>query len=423
MGCRLTVVGGGEGEPARRFAQDVVLVGRAAGCDVVLAHPGVSRRHCRIRHEARRYVLEDAGSANGTGLNGERVVGRRVLRHGDVLSLGPVTLRFEVPADDAAGGGPAGETAGPSGRPERSPGTGRSRGSPVALRQARGARGRGRLWAAGVVLAVVTAGLGTVLALRRTGAAAGADRAEPELLGPRPLRDSFGVGEGVDIERPHGKDFRFEYTAATRALVVLHYQARDVGPGELVVSVNGEPVGAVPPDTPDSARRPLHQLVPSGLVRPGDNRVAFEPTREPPGSDPWRVWNVRVETVALPELAPAQLLAEAQAALRRGTRSREAAEVGARNRYDAWRAYREAWLLLEAHPEPRPPLYREARERMDEAQAQLDRLCAQLLLEAERHVQQHNVPAAAAALERVRHHYPGYDQPCPGLAEARRAEL
>lgn len=76
-----------------------VVIGRDAGCDVVLASPRVSRRHCAVRRAgvsegAMDLVLEDLGSSNGTRVNGRVVVAYTPwpLRDGDVLEVGGVAL-------------------------------------------------------------------------------------------------------------------------------------------------------------------------------------------------------------------------------------------------------------------------------------------------------------------------------------------
>jgi serine/threonine protein kinase len=63
------------------------VVGRSAQCDLCVPDPGVSRRHCRIRWEGDRVVVEDLGSSRGTRVNGRRVR-RAVLRDGDELAVG-----------------------------------------------------------------------------------------------------------------------------------------------------------------------------------------------------------------------------------------------------------------------------------------------------------------------------------------------
>jgi len=98
--------------PGRHLAiedgEDVVLVsldrsvlhlGRSPSADIVVDHSTVSRRHAVLSSQDGRTVLLDDRSRNGMLVNGERV-GRAVLRHGDVIHLGEVAMRYlEVPED------------------------------------------------------------------------------------------------------------------------------------------------------------------------------------------------------------------------------------------------------------------------------------------------------------------------------------
>ncbi|WNG39658.1 FHA domain-containing protein [Archangium violaceum] len=248
---------------------------------------------------------------------------------------------------------------------------------------------------------------------------------EPITLSGKPIDDSFGLGEGVTWERPDQKVFEWEYTAATRALGLLHYQAQGISDGEVVITVNGVDLGKVPPDTMASQDRVLELMIPSEMLKKGEvNRITFDNTKNPPGEDSWRIWNIWLEKVLLPEIPPEQLLEEARKSYMRGRKNMENATVGARNRYEAWKSFREAWLLLEAHPEPRPDLYFEARERVKDAQKELDRVCSKLMLEVESYVNQNNWQAASATLDHTREYFPDdYDQPCARMAEVKRANL
>jgi len=74
---------------------DELLVGRAGHCDIVLPERQVSREHLRIWREGSTYYIEDLNSKNGTHLNGERVVGKRVLHEGDEIQVAlAVKLKF-----------------------------------------------------------------------------------------------------------------------------------------------------------------------------------------------------------------------------------------------------------------------------------------------------------------------------------------
>jgi pSer/pThr/pTyr-binding forkhead associated (FHA) protein len=68
-----------------------VLVGQDKDSGVRVPFPGVSRHHAKITFDGKGYWIEDAGSANGTFLNGRRVIKRERLDHLDVVSLGRST--------------------------------------------------------------------------------------------------------------------------------------------------------------------------------------------------------------------------------------------------------------------------------------------------------------------------------------------
>ncbi|NMO17554.1 FHA domain-containing protein [Pyxidicoccus fallax] len=246
---------------------------------------------------------------------------------------------------------------------------------------------------------------------------------EPAMLATNPIRDSFGLGEGVTWERPDMKIFQWEYTAASRAVVILHYQAQGISKDEVVVSVNGVDVGKVPADTLASQDRALELMIPAQNLKRGEpNRIIFDNVKNPPGEDEWRIWNVWVERALLPELAPEELERQARESFKRGQTNFGRPDVGARNRYEAWKGFREAWLMLEAHPEPKPDLYFDAQERMKAAQQELDRTCAKLLLEVEGYYNQGNYRAASATLDHLKEYFPEYDQPCATRAENKRSE-
>lgn len=63
-------------------------LGRQSDNDLVLLDNRISRRHARIVHDERGYVLEDAESRHGTFVNGEKVASCVVLKAGDQISLG-----------------------------------------------------------------------------------------------------------------------------------------------------------------------------------------------------------------------------------------------------------------------------------------------------------------------------------------------
>lgn len=70
---------------------DTVLVGRSSSNDVVIEHPSVSKLHARVRINAEGLpTLADAGSSNGTKVNGELLPAGewRPVASGDVVMFG-----------------------------------------------------------------------------------------------------------------------------------------------------------------------------------------------------------------------------------------------------------------------------------------------------------------------------------------------
>ena len=70
------------------LATDDCTLGRSALCQIVVPRETVSRLHARIVRDGPRFRLQDAGSANGTFVNGERLTAPRLLAHRDQIGLG-----------------------------------------------------------------------------------------------------------------------------------------------------------------------------------------------------------------------------------------------------------------------------------------------------------------------------------------------
>jgi two-component system cell cycle response regulator len=75
----------------------LVTIGRSDDCVICLGDVSLSRVHARIMCVTGDYLLADAGSTNGTFLNGARVERPVALRDGDRIELGANTvLRFSL---------------------------------------------------------------------------------------------------------------------------------------------------------------------------------------------------------------------------------------------------------------------------------------------------------------------------------------
>ena len=126
----LTVAQPGQGSP--RDAQLAVAevgrrytIGRAPGCDLVLADPSVAPEHLLVRRDYRGVSVVDLGSPHGLYINDRYAAEERGLRDGDLLQVGKITLRFsdpaevylrrlaEVPTPDRGAGSAATESASP----------------------------------------------------------------------------------------------------------------------------------------------------------------------------------------------------------------------------------------------------------------------------------------------------------------------
>jgi pSer/pThr/pTyr-binding forkhead associated (FHA) protein len=77
-----------------RFGPGEFVFGRGPECHIRPNSELISRQHCLLKVQADgNLIIRDLGSANGTLVNGSRLVGERPLVDGDTLQLGPVVLQ------------------------------------------------------------------------------------------------------------------------------------------------------------------------------------------------------------------------------------------------------------------------------------------------------------------------------------------
>jgi len=239
---------------------------------------------------------------------------------------------------------------------------------------------------------------------------------EPDVLGLSPVPDSFGWGPGVTWKRPDLKAFSFRVVSAGRVVGLLHYQARDVAAGAVIISLNGAVVGAVPADTANASSRELELVLPpQALRRDEPNRIVFDNVKNPPAQDPWRVWNLWLEFIPIPELKPEELMAQAREYVRRGQAFYDLQTVGSDNLFRAWKNYRSAWLMLTGLND-RPDLYDVAHAQVSLLGARLDQQCARMMLEFQRALQYKNRKKAKQTLEEVGRYFPTGEHRCHNLA-------
>ncbi|WP_353815895.1 FHA domain-containing protein [Agromyces sp. SYSU T00266] len=95
----LLVVGGRWGGRRLAVPPGTTVVGRDPSCGIVLDVEGVSRRHARLVRTGDTVTIEDAGSTNGTSVNGEAAAGPHELHHGDRVTLGSLELSYLGPRE------------------------------------------------------------------------------------------------------------------------------------------------------------------------------------------------------------------------------------------------------------------------------------------------------------------------------------
>jgi pSer/pThr/pTyr-binding forkhead associated (FHA) protein len=87
--------GGGPRVGERMPLRAVSSVGRDAGNDIVLNDEAASAKHAIVSFADGEWWLEDAGSTNGTVLNGSRIRDKERFQYGDEVAVGRIALRLE----------------------------------------------------------------------------------------------------------------------------------------------------------------------------------------------------------------------------------------------------------------------------------------------------------------------------------------
>ncbi|WP_438854666.1 FHA domain-containing protein [Agromyces sp. M3QZ16-3] len=95
----LLVVGGRWGGRRLAVPPGTTVVGRDPSCGIVLDVEGVSRQHARLVRAGDTVTIEDAGSTNGTSVNGASAGRPLELHHGDLVGLGSLELSYLGPRE------------------------------------------------------------------------------------------------------------------------------------------------------------------------------------------------------------------------------------------------------------------------------------------------------------------------------------
>jgi hypothetical protein len=252
----------------------------------------------------------------------------------------------------------------------------------------------------------------------------GPPKFEPTELVPNapPVRDSFGAGDDVLWPRSDMKVFNFGVNAPTKVVVVLHYQAKDISKEEVSINANGTDLGFIPPDTIDVNGRELEVVLPPEVVKKNEmNNLIFDSLHNPPNSDPWRIWNVRLELVPVPDLGADETARAAREDIQRAEKAFENKDLGDDNLFRSWKSFRTAWLELESLGAANRPkeLYDLARTRMREVRPLLDKQCNSLLVEYQKAmtVKPPQRRKAIAMLKDIERYFPTAEHPCNAFSK------
>ena len=102
MDVRLVVEKGSTKGQTWHLHHQETVVGRRRDCHLRIRSAEVSRRHCLLSVHDDYVRVEDLDSVNGTFINGQRVVGKQLLRPGDHLEIGPLGFIVEYELSPSA---------------------------------------------------------------------------------------------------------------------------------------------------------------------------------------------------------------------------------------------------------------------------------------------------------------------------------
>lgn len=95
MSCLLVTSGRTKGQTYQVSPERDCVIGRTSDCDICIADPRISRRHCVIVPGQAGFLVRDLDSANGLLLNGTKIR-EAPLKEGDRLTIGSAEMEFHV---------------------------------------------------------------------------------------------------------------------------------------------------------------------------------------------------------------------------------------------------------------------------------------------------------------------------------------
>lgn len=92
------MIKGGPGTGEVYEVAQAAILGRLDTNDIPVRDAKASREHAKIYKQGEQYAIVDLNSSNGTFVNGQRIT-KRVLKNGDEIEIGTVSLVFEMPPE------------------------------------------------------------------------------------------------------------------------------------------------------------------------------------------------------------------------------------------------------------------------------------------------------------------------------------
>ncbi len=198
--------------------------------------------------------------------------------------------------------------------------------------------------------------------------------------------------------------------------------AKDIQKDEVAVSINSFDLGFVPADTLDTANRELELVRPAQQVKKNDvNQIIFDNVHNPPKDDPWRIWNIWLELIAIPDTSPEETVNAVKEDLERSQKFFDQRDIGPDNLFKSWKGYRDAWLRMESMPSRPDDLYIVARQQQREIRLLLDKRCSMMELEFQKALSSRKPDRkhARQILDEMLRYFPTREHPCNGLARSR----
>lgn len=99
--CDIRLINLKDGKVYRKIFRERLFVGRVWDPDpqkdqIIIEKPQVSKRHCMIWEEEKRFYIMDQGSLNHTFVNQNEVLQKTQLRSGDILTVGDCDFKVQI---------------------------------------------------------------------------------------------------------------------------------------------------------------------------------------------------------------------------------------------------------------------------------------------------------------------------------------